>query len=213
MDQLNHKNILLSMSLFTVTLLLLFFAWKTSSKPQITQKVNIQIAKKDWVKGAKSPEVTLVEYSDFQCPACGAYYPLVKKVNEKYKEKIRFVYRHFPLAQHKNALLAAQIAEAAGLQNKFWQMHDMLFENQAEWSESNNVDDIFEKYAKSLKLDVAKFRKDLSNESLKKKIDDDRQSGLSYGVNSTPTFYLNGVKLDPPPQNMEEFDKLLEASK
>ena len=92
-----------------------------------------KVVETDWVRGSTTTEVTLIEYSDFQCPACGAYFPIVEEVNEKYGDHFRFVYRHFPLTQHKNATPAAQAAEAAGVQGKFWDMYKLIFTNQKDW--------------------------------------------------------------------------------
>ncbi|MEK7131726.1 MAG: thioredoxin domain-containing protein, partial [Patescibacteria group bacterium] len=102
----------------------------------------------DWIKGAplKDTRVTLIEYSDFQCPACGAYYPMVKQLGQEFKN-LSIVYRHFPLPQHANARPAAQAAEAAGQQGKFWEMHDIVFDNQNSWAGSKSVEEVFIAYA------------------------------------------------------------------
>src|SRR3990167_4887756 len=105
------------------------------------------------VKGDKEALATLIEYSDFQCPACGSYYPILKKVSEELGAKVKFAYRHFPLPQHKNAKLAATVDEAAGKQGKFWEMHDLIFQNQSDWSEDKNAPIIFAQYAQELGLD------------------------------------------------------------
>lgn len=156
------------------------------------------------VKGNKEAKVSLIEYSDFQCPACGSYYPILKKVSEDLGEQVRFAYRHFPLPQHKNAKLAATVAEAAGKQNKFWEMHDLIFQNQSDWSEEKNAAIIFAKYAQDLNLDLALFQTDIASDEIKAKIENDYKSGVKAGVNSTPTFFLNGKKLDNP-RNYDEF--------
>ena len=156
------------------------------------------------VKGNKNATTTLIEYSDFQCPACGSYYPILKKVAEDMGSQVKFAYRHFPLPQHKNAKLAATVAEAAGKQGKFWEMHDLIFQNQSDWSEEKNAAVIFAKYAQDLKLDLAKFQTDIASEEIKAKIENDYKSGAKAGVNSTPSFFLNGKKLDNP-RNYDEF--------
>jgi len=153
----------------------------------------------DWTKGNSEGKVTLIEYSDFQCPACGAYYPLLKKLNEDLKDKIHFGYRHFPLTQiHKNAEPSAYAAEAAGKQGKFWEMHDKLFENQSEWSELSDARPTFIGYAESLGLDKARFESDMASGEVKDKVAKDNLSALSAKVNATPTFFLNGRKLQNP---------------
>lgn len=155
-------------------------------------------------------DVTLVEYSDFQCPACGAYYPIVKQLNLELAGRIKFVYRHFPLTKiHENANLAALSAEAAGKQNKFWEMHDMIFENQNKWSDDKDAKNLFIEYARSLNLDIEKFKIDLDSKEVQEKVTNDYQNGIRLGVNSTPTFFLNSTKLQNP-ASYEAFKKLLE---
>lgn len=182
---------------------------KTSG--QSTSSANI-ISSSDRVLGNKDVKVTLVEYSDFQCPACGAYYPIVKQLNLELAGRIQFVYRHFPLTQiHANANLAALSAEAAGKQNKFWEMHDIIFENQSKWSGEKNAKDLFVEYAQKLNLDVEKFKNDLDSDEVQEKVANDYQSGIRLGVNATPTFFLNGTKLQNP-ASYEIFKKLLEEA-
>ena len=156
------------------------------------------------IKGNKDAQATLIEYSDFQCPACGSYYPILKKVSDDLGDKVKFAYRHFPLPQHKNAKLAATVAEAAGKQGKFWEMHDLIFQNQSDWSEDKNAAIIFAKYAQDLQLDLAKFQTDIADEEIKAKIENDYKSGVKAGVNSTPSFFLNGKKINNP-RNYDEF--------
>ena len=156
------------------------------------------------VKGNKVAKVALIEYSDFQCPACASYYPILKKIAEDVGEQVRFAYRHFPLPQHKNAKLAATVAEASGKQGKFWEMHDLIFQNQSDWSEEKNAAVIFAKYAQDLNLDLTRFQADIASDEIKAKIENDYKSGIKVGINSTPTFFLNGKKLDNP-RNYDEF--------
>jgi protein-disulfide isomerase len=143
--------------------------------------------------GAKA---TLVEFGDFQCPACGAYEPLVRKVLADHKDTLAVVFRHFPLTQiHQNALLAAKASEAAGLQGKFWEMHDMLYDKQGEWSATLNARDFMISYAKVLKLDTQKFSTDLGSDAIEKKVLAEYQEGVKLGLMGTPTFFLNGKQL------------------
>lgn len=152
----------------------------------------------DQVYGDKSSEVVLIEYGDFQCPGCGGAFPQLKTLKETYKGQIAFIFRNFPLtAIHPNALAAATAAEAAGLQGKFWEMHDRLYENQNTWS---NIDpsrrtDTFVGYAKAIGLDTEKFKADLSDPKVTAKISRDRALGNKLGVSSTPTLYLGSEKL------------------
>lgn len=170
------------------------------------------VTDQDWIKGNTTSTVTLIEYSDFQCPACGAYYPILKQVFEEYGDRIQFVYRHFPLRNiHPNAEPAARAAEAAGKQGKFWEMHDMIFENQTTWSGFASVISTFEGYAQELGLDIEQFRQDLTDGAIADQVQGDYNGGLDAGVNSTPTFYLNGQKLDNP-RGLEPFKQVIEEA-
>ena len=157
---------------------------------------NGQIA--DHIYGNADSKVVLVEYGDFQCPSCGGAYQPVKDAVEEYKDDVAFIFRNFPLTTiHPNARAAAAAAEAAGLQGKYWEMHDQLYETQSEWENLSGTQrtDIFTSYAKNLGLDAAKFTTDLASSAVNSKISFDQAIGNKLGVNSTPTFYLNGEKL------------------
>lgn len=143
--------------------------------------------------GANS-KVTLVEFGDYQCPACGAVYPLVKQITDANKDNMTFVFRNFPLSQHANADMAAEAAEAAGSQGKYWEMHDKLYASQADWSDDKNPLDKFVNYAKDLGLDTAKFKQEVSDKKYAAKIAADQDDGNRLGVNATPTFYIDGVQ-------------------
>ena len=122
----------------------------------------------------------------------------MKKVVKDYESRIQFAYRHFPLSQHKNADLAARASEAAGKQGRFWEMHNMLFEKQADWSESESAKELFTGYAVSLGLNKETFLSDIDSADIKNKVKDDYDGGFTAGVNATPTFFLNGMKLQNP---------------
>lgn len=153
----------------------------------------------DHVYGDKSSKVVLIEYGDFQCPGCGGAFPQLKTIKETYKDKIAFIFRDFPLTTiHPNALAAATAAEAAGLQGKFWEMHDKLYENQDAWSriDASKRTDVFVGYAKDIGLDTTKFKNDLSDQKVVAKINRDRAFGKKLNVDSTPTLYLGSDKVD-----------------
>jgi formate-nitrite transporter family protein len=174
--------------------------------------LSLDVSPQDWVRGNTESPVALVEYGDFQCPACGQYHPLVKGLEAEFGERVAFVYRHFPLTRaHPNATAASRAAEAAGLQGKFWEMHDILFERQTEWSPKPNPDATFAAYAEELGLDNEQFKTDYNKNELEDKIDAHFQSGIASGVNATPTFFLNGEKLDAP-HSFEEFRNMLEQA-
>lgn len=153
----------------------------------------------DHVFGNPEHKVVLVEYGDFQCPGCGGMYPVVKEMTEKYKDQLTFVFRNFPLTTiHPNAKAAAAVAEAAGKQGKYWEMHDKLYEGQKSW-ENLSVDKrgaFFEALARDLGLNIDTFKTDLSSASVGTKIAFDQALGKKDGVTGTPSFYLNG-KLVP----------------
>lgn len=159
--------------------------------------------------GTPSAKVTVVEFADFQCPACGAAYPIVKKIKEEYKDKVYFVFRHFPLPGHKNALQAAYAVEAAASQGKFWEMHDRLFESQEAWSEINNAQELFKTYAVELGLNTEQFMESIKTRIGKDKISKDQNDGYQMGVNSTPTFFINGEKFTGV-VDYEQFKRLLD---
>ncbi|MDP3710740.1 MAG: thioredoxin domain-containing protein [bacterium] len=165
------------------------------------------VSASDWVKGNKDSKTLLVEYSDLQCPACRAYYPMVKKLIEEQGKDFQFAYRHFPLGQHKNAKKAAYAMEAAGRQGKLWEMHDMIFDGQDTWAPVGDAENIFAKYAESLSLNKEKFNQDSNSQKAKDKVENDYNSGVRSRVNSTPTFFLNGKKIQP--RSYDEFVNLV----
>ncbi len=172
---------------------------------------NVVQAASQATPGSSPAAVTLIEFGDYQCPACGSYYPVVKQIVNDFKGQLNFVFRNYPLSQHQNAYIAAQAAEAAGLQGKFWEMHDMLYENQGAWAESSTPQDIFVQYAQQLGLNTDRFKSDMSSAAVKDKIDADIQYGDQLAVNATPTFFLNGQKIQNP-QSYQEFSALIKAA-
>ena len=147
------------------------------------------------VKGNPEAAVTLVEYSDFQCPACAAAQPVVKDIMNEFGNDIRFEYKHFPLPMHPLAEPAARAAEASGQQGKFFEFHDMLFEKQKTWTNSPNPSALFVQYAEELGLDVQKFRQHMNASLLSDHISADKKEGGELGISGTPTFFLNGEKM------------------
>ncbi len=166
----------------------------------------------DHVFGLPSSSVTLIEYSDYQCPACGVYHPIVKQLVEAYKDKITFVLRNFPLPQHPNEMPAASAAEAASLQGKFWDMYDAIYDGQSSWSnlDTSAAEAVFRGYAEKIGLDMAKFDADLGSDAVDAKIDMDRESGVKAGVNKTPSFFLNGQPIDP--RSYDEFKQFIDQA-
>ncbi|HTK03264.1 MAG TPA: thioredoxin domain-containing protein [Alphaproteobacteria bacterium] len=210
------------MKVFTVaiiaTLVLLvggmFAMTRNNDKPSSSEKVSNEILiPRSSYQTSPNATVTLVEFGDYQCPACGDYYPLVKKLTEEFGDKLNFVFRNFPLTQHKNANISALATEAAGLQGKFWEMHDKIYETQDKWSNLTPSDakNMFEGFAKDLKLDTEEFRNNIMSLTLKTKIENDVNDGRLAKITSTPTFFLNGEKLNNP-GSFEDFETLIKAA-
>jgi len=149
--------------------------------------------------------VTLVEYGDYECPYCGEAYPIVKAIQERMGEQLRFVFRNFPISTaHPHAEQAAEAAEAAAAQDRFWQMHDHLYENQR-----HLLDDDLHSYAQALDLDADLFDKELAEHVHADRVHEDFMSGVRSGVNGTPTFFINGMRHD----DSYELETLLQALK
>lgn len=167
----------------------------------------------DHTYGKVDSKVMLIEYGDFQCPGCGSAHPIVKKLSEKYKDQLVFVFRNFPItSKHPNARAAAAAAEAAGLQGKYWEMHNMVFESQNSWGNlgANERTNFFKDYAKELQLNVDTFATDLTSNKVNQKISFDQALGKKAGAEATPTFLLNGKKLeDSVWSNEERFEEEL----
>ena len=147
---------------------------------------------RDHIQGPKDAPATLVEYGDYECPYCGAAYPIIKEVQGRMGERLRFVFRNFPITtSHPHAEQAAEAAEAAASQARFWEMHDLLYENQ----QAMLVEDL-RAHASRLSLDVATFERELAEHVHAARVREDFMSGVRSGVNGTPTFYVNGVRHD-----------------
>src|SRR3989344_2502400 len=161
---------------------------ETGPNDQNNQTVELPaVSDADWIAGNKDSAVILIEYGDFQCPACAAYHPFVKKMLEENGQEFKFVYRHFPLRQHTQAKDASYAAEAAGRQGKFWEMYDMLYTRQNDWAGKTNAKDIFLNYATSLGLNPGQFALDRDSSEVKNRAEKDTEDGLKVGINSTPS--------------------------
>jgi protein-disulfide isomerase len=167
----------------------------------------------DHVRGPAEAPVTIIEYSDFQCPACATYYPIVERLVTEASTTVRFVYRHFPLypIPHKNAVVAAEASEAAAMQGKFWEMYRLLFENQKLWENSDTAAAVFEEYAGRIGLNLEVYKKDVVSDVVKARVEKDRAEGVALGVNSTPTFFVNGTAVVNP-NSYESFKELIETA-
>jgi len=201
--------------ILAVPIVIFFLIWwnqETQPKPKSDfDTVIVKINSFDATKGNNEAMMELIEYSDFQCPACGYYYPFIKNITQEFSGQLLFSYRHFPLSQHLNANIAARAAESAGKQNKFWEMHDLIFENQNSWSNNKQVRELLIGYAEIIGLDINKFNTDIDSQEIKDKVSSDYKGGVKIGINSTPTFFLNGKKLDPNETNPQILKEKIHA--
>jgi len=149
------------------------------------------------VRGNPNAPVTLEEFGDFQCPSCGSYHPELKKMEAEFGDKIHLTFREFPLVPtHQHALAAASAAEAAGLQGKFWEMHDLIYDRQNTWKGQFDVRGVFEGYAKEIGIDVDRYNRDVGSDLVQQRIFQDGKRGHSLGVKGTPTVFMNGREVN-----------------
>lgn len=214
---LDRNKIFIGLIAIVGIFVFLIAAYYATNQPKQVKTIEAlkKVAPKDHVTWSPKKKHILVEYGDLQCPACKAFHDSIKEIekNKNVTDNITLVYRHFPLINvHQFAMEAALTAEAAGNQGKFFQMVDKLYDNQDDWSKEKSVTATFRKYAEDLKLDMDKYDADIKSEATKKVINADEASGNSYEVNSTPTFFLDGEKLDV--ATFDEFKNILvEAAK
>lgn len=218
-----EKKFLIGIIIFTIVILIgsVFFFNKTSTPSSSTststpvsneQKKLLKVVSDDYIKGNKSASVTLVEYLDFECEACGAYFPLVKQLANEYQDKVRFVVRYYPIMGHKNGLQSAYAVEASAKQGKYWEMHNILFEDQKTWGEKQKADPtIFEGYAQQIGLDLELYKKDVVSQEVKNRVERDRNSGNKLGIMGTPSFFLDGEKI-PNPKSLEDFKSFIDTA-
>lgn len=167
-------------------------------------------ADQEFSRGDVNSKVTLIEYGDFQCPACAQYHPLVKQLLSEEGDKMHFVYRYFPLTNvHKNARISANAGFAANKQNKYWEMHEALYAAQNDWALIPNPQDIFVGYAKDLGLNTDQFKKDMNSDEANKFVDDSLNAATNLGLNSTPSFFLNGKYINSP-NTYDDLKKLID---
>lgn len=194
----------------------IIFLSRTPSPNQPVQvsedQANLLVRENSFQTAKDSGKLAVVEFADLECPACRSVAPIVEQVKSEYGDRINFVYRHFPLPQHKNAIKAAIAAEAAGNQGKFWEMANLLYERQPDWESQSSSDDPeskFVSYAEDLELDMDKFNTDYKAEINKDKIMSDQSDGNVLGVNSTPTFFINGTKYSV--TSVDQFKQILDS--
>ena len=149
------------------------------------------------VRGPANAAVTLEEFGDFQCPPCGAVEGPLQQIERDYASSLRVIFRNFPFTIHEHAHEAAYAAEAAGLQGRFWEMHDLLYREQSVWAKSSDVQSLFDAYAGMIGLNLERFKKDVSGEQVKAKVEGDRKRGEALGVRNTPTIFINDESVPP----------------
>lgn len=187
-------------------------AEKNSSPVEKNSSSVLVGAKPAHVRGAEGAPVTIEEFGDFECPPCGALYPLLKQIEADYGgDKVRLVFRQFPLPQiHKHALPAAYAAEAAGFQGRFWEMYDKIYSDQATWSKAPDPRIFFMQYARDIGLDLNRFQRDMSSPEAETRVRFDYQRGRSLGVSGTPTIFING-RLLPPETTDKQLREMIDA--
>lgn len=164
------------------------------------------------ILGQGQSKVTLIEYGDFQCPYCAQYHPILKQVQQQFDKEIFFQFRNFPLTNpHPNAFAASRAAEAAAMQDKFWEMHDLLYQSQNQWKEVSDAPSVFAEYAKQLGLNVAKFKTDYASSTVNDLINADMAEGTRLGVTGTPSFFLDGKKVEIN-ADVASFEKVIKAA-
>ena len=185
---------------------ILIFSKKDAKSPASTGSGQVT----NHVKGEGKKNVTLVEYGDFECPACTAYYPLVEQVYAKYSSDITFQYRNFPLRQiHLHAMIAHRAAAAADRQGKFWDMYDLLYKNHDTWAAESDPTNTIRGYAQSLGLNMTKYDQDFQSEAVNSEINADIAEGQKLGITGTPTFFVDGKKIDNP-KDLASFEKVID---
>lgn len=190
---------------------LLINAVNNSPSPSTLPAIKIpDVSDKDFIKGDPNAKVTLIEYADYQCPACKTYFSLLTQFASDFDKDVRIVYRFFPLINtHQNSMISSQVAYAAWLQGKFWEMSKILYENQDNWGNSSKASEIFTGYASKLGLDLTKFESDTNKDSTKNFITNAFDQAVALGITSTPSFFLNGSYIQAP-TNYEAFKKLIQ---
>jgi len=213
---MNLKNILLGAVAVIGTFILLFFVYKLTN-PSVASDTTTtvdsllnQASADDHVRWKKDSKNILVEYSDFQCPACRNLQLLLEEIEKTATPNAALVFRNFPLYQiHPTSFVAAYAVEAAGQQNKYWEMNHAVFDRQSEWAALEDPSDYFVKLAKKLNLNIDQFNKDIISETVKTKVENDLKGAEKLGLNATPTFFLNGKQLEL--STIEDFKNLLKS--
>lgn len=213
------KNLKIIIGLIVVVAIVFLIgksSYKTADEKKQLSDTNqvstLEVKANDWVAGNPDAKVTLIEYLDFECEACGAYYPITTKLKEEYKNDIKFVVRYFPLPGHRNSRTAAYSVEAAGKQNKFWEMYDLVFKNQKEWGEQQAPNqEQFEKYAIEAGVNIEQWRQDVKSSEVMDRVDASYKEAVSLNLQGTPSFFLDGKRIQNP-KGYESFKLLIDEA-
>lgn len=187
-----------SIVIVCVLLLGAFIFFAPDGTPSIARDLSLLVREDSYMTGNIDAKVTLVEFADFQCPACASVAPYIKRIVDVYKDNpdFNFVFRHLPLPQHANAVISAEAVESAGVQGKFFEMAELVYQNQTSWSSVKNPTDLFVGYATTLGLDITKFKSDLESNKFESFIKADLADANALALNHTPFIFLNGVEVN-----------------
>ncbi len=205
------KNFIYFIIVVVIVFAVILFSGGSKVENNFTKEELSKVLENDYVEGKVDSKVVFIEYLDFQCPACKAYAPFMDEAKEAYGDRVAFVTRHLPLTEiHPNAELAGRAAESAGLQGKYKEAHDILFDRQNEWSRKRLSLNLFDSYMEEIGLDMEKYKEDLSSDAVIKKVKTDLAAAQFLGLNSTPSFLLQGEPLANP-RTIEELGILFDA--
>jgi protein-disulfide isomerase len=189
--------IVFAVALITVSSAALLYRSKQRLALTIVNEQKTSGTESGHIRGNPKAQVTLEEFGDFECPPCGKMAEVISQIEKDYQPNLRVIFRNYPLAAHVHAREAAIAAEAAGLQDKFWEMHDLLYREQSVWSKAMNARMLFNAYAGMLGLNLDQFKKDMDGDHAKARVDSDQKQGATIGVQNTPTIFLNNRAIDP----------------
>lgn len=210
----NLKTISIILVIVIALFLLIKNSYTKSQQKQESQNAAqaqiLQIKPDDHVYGDPNSKIVLVEYLDFECEACGAFYPITTEIKQVYKDKIAFVPRYLPLPGHRNSRTAAHAVEAAGMQGKYWEMYDAVFQAQRQWGEQQSPDqEQFAQYATAIGLNIEQWRTDVASQAVADRVEKNFQEAQTLGLQGTPSFFLNGKSIVPP-SGVESFKVLID---
>src|SRR5439155_26324245 len=180
--------------------------------PKISKTETLPSGESIHALGPANAAVTLEEFGDFQCPPCGALSGPINQLEKDYRPRLRVTFRHFPLVTHAHAQEAGCAAEAAGMQDRFWEMHDLLYREQAVWSKAADAPTLFNSYAGMLGLNLDRFKKDMDSDQVKTRVASDQKRGVELGVKSTPTIFVNNREVAPTSLNPAELRNKIDAA-